>query len=200
MSGVVTGFDNPQFLSSDMRTILHGSSCDLLRQNQHNTPHSVLRCLPLLNLPCASSQRPGLIHFQLLRSPQHSAIVADFLVWFYQIRIRIRICPNRCASSNTHSLCDPSNHNTSIPSRPLLADSRCCFDFPCSRRVRNCYRFCSCQPPPRPRGISSSVYNILLSACVPVNAPVVVTIFGYGVKPSETNKPRMCNIAHALSK
>ena len=28
---------------------------------------------------------------------------------------------------------------------------------------------------------------------------VVVTIFGYGVKPSETNKPRMCNIAHALA-
>ena len=28
----------------------------------------------------------------------------------------------------------------------------------------------------------------------------VVKIFGYGVKPSETNKPRMCNIAHALSK
>ena len=27
----------------------------------------------------------------------------------------------------------------------------------------------------------------------------VVTIFGYGVKPSETNKPRMCIIAHALS-
>ena len=27
----------------------------------------------------------------------------------------------------------------------------------------------------------------------------VVTIFGYGVKPSETNKPRMCNIAHALA-
>ena len=29
---------------------------------------------------------------------------------------------------------------------------------------------------------------------------VVVKIFGYGVKPSEMNKPRMCNIAHALSK
>ena len=28
---------------------------------------------------------------------------------------------------------------------------------------------------------------------------VVVTIFGYGVKLSETNKPRMCNIAHALA-
>ena len=28
----------------------------------------------------------------------------------------------------------------------------------------------------------------------------VVTIFGYGVKPSETNKSRMCNIAHALRK
>ena len=28
----------------------------------------------------------------------------------------------------------------------------------------------------------------------------VVTIFGYGVNPSEMNKPRMCNIAHALSK
>ena len=27
---------------------------------------------------------------------------------------------------------------------------------------------------------------------------VVVKIFGYGVKPSEMNKPRMCNIAHAL--
>ena len=29
---------------------------------------------------------------------------------------------------------------------------------------------------------------------------VVVRIFGYGGKPSETNKPGMCNIAHALSK
>ena len=29
---------------------------------------------------------------------------------------------------------------------------------------------------------------------------VIVTIFGYDVKLSETNKPRMCNIAHALSK
>ena len=28
---------------------------------------------------------------------------------------------------------------------------------------------------------------------------VVVTIFGYGVKPSEMNKPRMCNIAHVLA-
>ena len=27
----------------------------------------------------------------------------------------------------------------------------------------------------------------------------VVTIFGYGVKPSEMNKPRMCNIAHVLA-
>ena len=26
----------------------------------------------------------------------------------------------------------------------------------------------------------------------------VVTIFGYGVKPSEMNKPKMCNIAHVL--
>ena len=33
-----------------------------------------------------------------------------------------------------------------------------------------------------------------------VDRAVVVAIFGYGVKPSETNKPRMCNIAHALSK
>ena len=27
----------------------------------------------------------------------------------------------------------------------------------------------------------------------------VVAIFGYGVKPSEMNKPRMCNIAHVLA-
>ena len=32
-----------------------------------------------------------------------------------------------------------------------------------------------------------------------VTVPVVVTIFGYGVKPSEMNKPRMCNIAHVLA-
>ena len=27
----------------------------------------------------------------------------------------------------------------------------------------------------------------------------VVTIFGYGVNPSEMNKPKMCNIAHVLA-
>ena len=52
---------------------------------------------------------------------------ANFLVWFYQIRI----CLNRRASSNTRSLCGPSSHNTSSPSRAFLAGSWRWLDSPC---------------------------------------------------------------------
>ena len=44
------------------------------------------------------------------------------------------------------------------------------------------------------------ISHLHLSRHIPEDVRVdVVTIFGYGVKPSETNKPRMCNIAHALA-
>ena len=47
---------------------------------------------------------------------------------------------------------------------------------------------------------TSSPLSAHTGGCAGLVGVDVVTIFGYGVNPSETNKPRMCNIAHALSK
>ena len=50
------------------------------------------------------------------------------------------------------------------------------------------------------KDLTSSPFSAHTGGCAGLVGVDVVTIFGYGVKPSETNKPRMCNIAHALSK
>ena len=50
------------------------------------------------------------------------------------------------------------------------------------------------------KDLTSSPFSAHTGGCAGLVGVDVVTIFGYGVKPSETNKPRMCNIAHTLSK
>ena len=49
------------------------------------------------------------------------------------------------------------------------------------------------------KDLTSSPFSAHIGGCAGLVGVDVVMIFGYGVKPSETNKPRMCNIAHALS-
>ena len=50
------------------------------------------------------------------------------------------------------------------------------------------------------KDLTSSPFSAHTEGCAGLVGLGVVTIFGYGVKLSERNKPRMCNIAHALSK
>ena len=45
-----------------------------------------------------------------------------------------------------------------------------------------------------------SHFSTHIGGCAGLVGVDVVRIFGYGEKLSETNKPRMCNIAHALTK
>ena len=49
------------------------------------------------------------------------------------------------------------------------------------------------------KDLTSSPFSAYTGGCAGLVGVDVVTIFGYGVKASETNKPRMCNIAHALA-
>ena len=49
------------------------------------------------------------------------------------------------------------------------------------------------------KDLTSSPFSAHTGGCAGSVGMDVVTIFGYGVKPSDTNKPRMCNIAHALA-
>ena len=49
------------------------------------------------------------------------------------------------------------------------------------------------------KDLTSSPFSAHTGGCAGLVGVDVVTIFGYGVKPSEMNKPRMCNIAHVLA-
>ena len=49
------------------------------------------------------------------------------------------------------------------------------------------------------KDLTSSPFSTHTGGCVGLVGVDVVTIFSYGVKPSEMNKPRMCNLAHALA-
>ena len=47
--------------------------------------------------------------------------------------------------------------------------------------------------------LTSSPFSAHTGGCAGLVGVDVVTIFSYGVKPSEINKPRICNIAHVLA-
>ena len=49
------------------------------------------------------------------------------------------------------------------------------------------------------KDLTSSPFSAYTGGCAGLVGVDVVTIFGYGVKLSEMNKPRMCNIAHVLA-
>ena len=49
------------------------------------------------------------------------------------------------------------------------------------------------------KDLTSSPFSAHTGGCAGSVGMDVVTIFGYGVKPSETNKPTKCSIAHALA-
>ena len=49
------------------------------------------------------------------------------------------------------------------------------------------------------KDLTSSPFSAHTGGCAGLVGVDVVTIFGYSGKPIETNKPRMCNIAHALA-
>ena len=49
------------------------------------------------------------------------------------------------------------------------------------------------------KDLTSSPFSAYTRGCAGLVGVDVVTIFGYGVKLSEINKPRLCNIAHALA-
>ena len=49
------------------------------------------------------------------------------------------------------------------------------------------------------KDLTSAPFSAHTGGCAGLVGVDVMTIFGYGVKPSEMNKPRMCNIAHVLA-
>ena len=49
------------------------------------------------------------------------------------------------------------------------------------------------------KDLTSSPFSAHIGGCAGLVGVDVVTIFSYGVKPSEINKPRICNIAHVLA-
>ena len=49
------------------------------------------------------------------------------------------------------------------------------------------------------KDLTSSPFSAHTRGCAGLVGVDVVTIFGYGVNPSEMNKPKMCNIAHVLA-
>ena len=97
----------------------------------------------------------------------------------------IRLCPNQHVSSSTRSPCDPFDHNTNdlwicfanfqhhldplLMEGPLLSAPPLCLWF-CSYRSPPLHADPS--RPPRPRGLFASVYIILLSASMLIDAPV----------------------------
>ena len=50
------------------------------------------------------------------------------------------------------------------------------------------------------KDLTSSPFSAHTGGCAGLVGVDVMRIFGYGEKPNETNKPRMCNIAHELCK
>ena len=50
------------------------------------------------------------------------------------------------------------------------------------------------------KDLTTSPFLAHTGGCAGLVGVDVMTIFGYGVKSIEMNKPRMCNIAHALRK
>ena len=73
-------------------------SCDLIPRSQRTTPRLIVRWSSLSNSPCASSRRMAPFRYSVLLTLRRSASVADFLVQF--TRILIRIYPNRHVASN----------------------------------------------------------------------------------------------------